>query len=185
MTDDLPPQISALVSEFTVLRQRVEEMFQQHPADRLSAKPYPARWSATECVSHLNLTTKMYVPLIHSEIRRAREQRIEGSGPFAMDWVGRFLAWFLEPPYRVRSRTVAGAVPVGARSAAVVLEEFKALNAQLISLLIETRGLALDSVTVASPFNGRMKYNLYSVFHILAAHERRHLWQAEQALNRR
>jgi hypothetical protein len=185
MTDDHQPQITALVADFNGLQQRVVEMFRQYPPERLSARPAPARWSATECISHLNLTTKLYVPLLHSEIRRAREQRLEGDGPYSMDWVGRFLRWFLEPPYRLRSRTVPGALPVGARSPAVVLEEFKALNAQLVSLLTEARGLALDSITVASPFNGRMKYNLYSVFHVIAAHERRHLWQAEQALGPR
>ena len=35
---------------------------------------------------------------------------------------------------------------------------------------------------IVSPFDKRVRYNLVSAFHILAAHERRHLWQAEQAV---
>lgn len=40
--------------------------------------------------------------------------------------------------------------------------------------------LPLDRIKIASPFDRRFKYNLFSFFHILLAHERRHLWQAER-----
>ena len=33
------------------------------------------------------------------------------------------------------------------------------------------------------PFDSRVKYNVYSAFLIVAAHQRRHLWQAEQAID--
>ena len=41
---------------------------------------------------------------------------------------------------------------------------------------------ALEKATITSPFSKRMRYNAYSCFQVLAARERRHLWQAEQAL---
>jgi hypothetical protein len=182
MPDELQPQIAGLIDEVTALQQRVEAMFRAHAADRLALRPAPNRWSPAECISHLNLTAKMYVPLLHTEIRRARDQRIESNGPFTLDWTGRFLTWFLEPPYRVRTRTLPAATPVGARSPAVVFEESRALHAQIASLMQEANGIALDQVVVTSPFSGRLKYNLYSVFRVITAHERRHLWQAEQVL---
>ena len=43
------------------------------------------------------------------------------------------------------------------------------------------RGLPIGRVGVVSPFNGRMKYNLFAALSILARHQHRHLWQAEQA----
>ena len=39
-----------------------------------------------------------------------------------------------------------------------------------------------DKVKLVSPFNARLKYNALAAFRILAAHQRRHLWQAERAL---
>jgi hypothetical protein len=39
-------------------------------------------------------------------------------------------------------------------------------------------GLDLNRLRLASAFNPRLKYNLFSRFHVLAAHERRRLWQA-------
>ncbi len=48
--------------------------------------------------------------------------------------------------------------------------------------LVEADGLQLDAIRVASLFNARVRYNLLSYFLVTLAHERRHLWQAEQAL---
>jgi len=35
-------------------------------------------------------------------------------------------------------------------------------------------------VRVTSPFNARVRYNLYACFTILPRHQHRHLWQAER-----
>jgi hypothetical protein len=45
-------------------------------------------------------------------------------------------------------------------------------------------GLPLGSVRITSPFDPRLRYNLYSCLTILPRHQHRHLWQAEQALER-
>jgi hypothetical protein len=99
-----------------------------------------------------------------------------------MDWTGKILSWFLEPPYRMRGKTIPDAVPDRPRPPEPVLEEFRALNVQLVSLLEEGGNLAMNDIRIVSPFNGKTRYNLYSTFHILTAHERRHLWQAEKVL---
>ena len=43
-------------------------------------------------------------------------------------------------------------------------------------------GLAIDKVKIPSPFNSRVRYSVWSSLVVTAAHERRHLWQAERAL---
>ena len=44
------------------------------------------------------------------------------------------------------------------------------------------RGFAIYRVKLVSPFAEKMKYNAYSAFVLITAHNRRHLWQAAQAL---
>jgi hypothetical protein len=63
-----------------------------------------------------------------------------------------------------------------------VLEDFLESQKVMFSRVERANGLALDQVKVASPFKESVKYNMYSLFWILAAHQRRHIWQAEQAL---
>ena len=45
----------------------------------------------------------------------------------------------------------------------------------------QARGLVIDRVEMTSPFDRRVRYNLYSGLRAVAAHQRRHLWLGEQA----
>jgi hypothetical protein len=62
-----------------------------------------------------------------------------------------------------------------------VLQGFLDRQQGIIQNLRKSRGLAVDSVKIASPFSQRVYYSVWSSFVVTAAHERRHLWQAEQA----
>jgi hypothetical protein len=85
-----------------------------------------------------------------------------------------------EPPVRVRMKTPAPFVPPRVDPIPDVLERFDYLQGELLQRLDRGNGLALDRQKVTSPFNVRVKYNLYSTFRIITAHQRRHLWQAER-----
>ena len=60
------------------------------------------------------------------------------------------------------------------------LERFDYLQQQMQMRIDRSAGLALDRLRLVSPFNAHVKYNLYATFCIIATHQRRHLWQAEQ-----
>ena len=64
------------------------------------------------------------------------------------------------------------------------LERFDYLQQEVQVRIDRSAGLALDRLRVVSPFDSRIKYNLYAAFCLLAAHQRRHLWQAEQLKQR-
>jgi hypothetical protein len=70
------------------------------------------------------------------------------------------------------------------RAKADAFGEFAALQSKLIDTLHEARDLDLRKIKLTSPFDKRVRYNLYSAFRIITAHQRRHLWQAEQAVAR-
>jgi len=61
-----------------------------------------------------------------------------------------------------------------------VLERFDYLQGELLVRIDRAQGLPLERLRVVSPFNARVKYNLYSALKLIPVHQRRHLWQAEQ-----
>jgi hypothetical protein len=63
-----------------------------------------------------------------------------------------------------------------------VAAEFQSLVEQIARHLRSGDGLALDQIQIHSPFAENMKYNLYSALVIIPAHNRRHLCQADRAL---
>lgn len=146
-----------------------------------TVRPHPSSWSASECIAHLNLSTELFLPVLGPTIDDAQKRKLVAKKPPKMDLLGRVLRWFLEPPIRQRMKTSAPFVPKSIRAKAESFAEFVALQNQLIDLARAARGLDLG-LRIVSPFDKRVKYNLYSAFRIVAAHQRRHLWQAEQAV---
>jgi hypothetical protein len=149
-----------------------------------TVRPEPGRWSAAECLAHLSISTDLFLPVLRKAISESKKGTAKKP---KMDLLGRILRWFLEPPIRQRVKTSAPFVPKSVRAKADAFGEFAALQEKLMDVLRDAREADL-SQKIVSPFDKRVKYNLYSAFRIVAAHERRHLWQAEQtvaALRRR
>ena len=149
--------------------------------DALMRRPATDDWSPAECLTHLSLTAYIFKPLLDQAIDAARAHGVRGAGPYRMDLLGRVMRWIMEPPYRVRTKSAPTVAPVEVGPPERVLPAFLAAQDVLIESLDAADGVALDRTTIISPFNRRLRYNLLSMFAILAAHERRHLWQAERA----
>lgn len=98
--------------------------------------------------------------------------------------MGWLLCWVAEPPVRFGIKTTAPFVPVGVEPKDRVLNDFDTLQDQLILCLGEASGLDLGRLRIVSPFDSRIKYNLYSCLRVSPAHQRQHLWQAEQVVRR-
>jgi DinB superfamily len=175
-------QIDTVIDEIRAAQERLHRLVESTPDDRWDRRIDPARWSVAECVEHLNLTGRAYVPLIGAAIEEAR--RIGGAAParYRRDPLGWLLWCTMGPPVRLRTRTTAPFVPSGSTRRDALVAEFDRLQALQIELARSADGLPLQRVRVASPFDPRVKYNLYACLTLLAPHQQRHLWQAEQLL---
>ena len=171
-------QLDEVKAQFDAATARARQLLTGNSADVLTRRPQADRWSPADCVAHLTLTNQHYPPLL----RGALEQAPAGDGPYGMDFRGRMLRWILEPPYRSGVKTMPSMEPQAGEPPEQVLAAFLASQEEILRLLVAARGKALEKATITSPFSKRMRYNAYSCFQVLAAHERRHLWQAEQVL---
>jgi hypothetical protein len=174
--------IEILESELNAATDRARALVDNTPARLFTVRPSLTQWSAAECLSHLSISTEMFLPVLRKAADDARSRGLTGNGAPTMDLLGRILKWFLEPPVRSRMKTTAAFVPRSIRAKAEAFAEFSILQSQLIDLLRSTRDLPIGKVKIISPFDSRVRYNIYSAFRIVAAHQRRHLWQAEQAV---
>jgi hypothetical protein len=153
-------------------------------ADALVRRPAPTRWSAAECLAHLNLSIDPYFPAWHEALARLDGRSVPPEHRYRLDFWGWALTWTLEPPPRFRFRAPAAFHPVEIEEAAAILTAFLDHQQRLLEVIDLAAGKPVDGVTIASPFDprGRVRYSVWSSFCVTAAHERRHLWQAEQAL---
>jgi len=176
------PQLEAIVAEFNNGSERLHRLAGSIPDERWGKRPRPDAWSVGECVAHLNLTTAAFRPLVEKAIDEARRlPRTSATSRFRRGLVGGLLWRALGKPGRFRTKTAAAFVPGGAGSPVETIREFDRLQREQIEWVRAADGLPLTSVRLASPFDRRVRYNLFAALSILARHQQRHLWQAEQA----
>ncbi|MEZ4413736.1 MAG: DinB family protein [Gemmatimonadales bacterium] len=172
-------QLEEIATEFREASTRLHRLRDTVPADQWGVRNDPDRWSVSECIEHLNLTSAAFEPLLAAGIAQARK------APASPRRYRRgFLGWALwkmtGPDARGRVQTAPAFVPASAPPAEAVTAEFERWQDVLLALLASADGLPIDKVTMTSPFNARMKYNIYAGFSAIPRHQHRHLQQAER-----
>jgi hypothetical protein len=176
----LQPELAAVKHELLDARERARALAEATGAALFAVRPAAGRWSVSECLGHLNITSERMIPALDDAVRALRDQDLKAAGPMHRDVVGWLLCRFLEPPYRIRTRTPEPFVPRQGEPMAEVLERFDYLQGELLVRVDRAAGLALDRIKVASVFDPRVKYNALSAFAVIPVHQRRHLFQADR-----
>ncbi len=175
------PQLAEIKTQLDAASQKVDSIVRSLSFEQLEMRPQPDEWSIAECLVHLNLSSEAEINVLSDACKQMPTKQTFADKQFKMDLLGRFLKWTLEPPmFLSRLKTTEMFQPIDAEPLGEVLPTFLALREQLKACADAADGLPLDRIKVVSPFNTKVKYNLLSCFHILLAHERRHLWQAER-----
>jgi hypothetical protein len=170
-----PDQLAEMRQQFESCSAAAEQLVKSLAQDDLMKRPSNQGWSVAECIQHLTATNHLYLPILEASLPHAPA----GCGPYKMDWKGRLLKWVLEPPYRSKVKTMPSLEPK-IKDARRVLSDFLASQQQFLEAMARWNGRALGKVVITSPFNKRLRYNIYSLFNVVAAHQRRHLWQAQR-----
>ena len=174
-------QLARIQTELTEALRRANAVAGLSPESIWPTRPAPSQWSVAECLIHLNLTSRAFLPLIDEAISRGREQTLLKKRRYRMDVMGRIL--WLVSTVSVPLKTTQPFVPARGERRDSVLSEFRALQDQVIGCLGRAEGLDLWGLRIISPFDARIKYNLYSCLRLIPAHQRQHLRQAEQAIH--
>jgi DinB family protein len=174
------PQLEAIVTDFEAARARLHALDGRLNPDAWLRRPSAEQWSPAECVAHLNLTAEAMLPRLRAALEQARRL---GPAPerYRRDLMG-WLIWKSQTPgSRVKIKTQPSFVPTGNQPPSEIVANFDQRHADLIDLTRQCDGVPIDRVKIASPFNEKARYNLYSALTITATHNFRHLLQAERA----
>lgn len=146
-------------------------------------RPAPGAWSIAECLAHLNVTGQFYLPRIDRRIREATAAGALGEGPFRYGPLAKMFVRGMEPPAKLKFKAPKILAPMPEHLLSVIGPAFLTLQEQFVERLRAARRVDLRRVKVPSPVSRFFRINLGLVFPLIAAHERRHLWQAHQVRN--
>jgi DinB superfamily len=180
----LSPEIDDLRRQFEHLSAEADALVAPLTDAQFHWRPTPTAWSVAQCIEHLNVTARVYLPFLDEAIANAIRRGLYAPGPYRYNWIGRLFVYSLEPPARVRTRSPAAFHPLGDRPRREVMAGFRAYQVQYIDRLRQANGIDLARARVRSPAPYWVRLPLGSAFALTTAHERRHLWQARRVIER-
>jgi len=176
----LTPALAELDRQFAAAKEEASALVNGLNESQFNWRPDAHAWSIAECLQHLNIVGDRYVHVLERTLAEARVQGAKGQGPFGYGWLGNWILVNTEPPPKRKVKAPRSFTPVYGQPITAVLPTFLHLQEQLAQQLEQANGLDLARVKVPAPGFGPVKLNLHVTFAWIAAHERRHLWQARQ-----
>ena len=174
-----------LLDAFDANRRRVESLAAGLSRAHFNWRPEPGRWSIAHCIAHLNVVNGQDLAPIAEAIRAGRSAGLTGAPPFEYGPVSRWFVRSMEPPVRSRLKAPKSYQPPPESDPAATVAEYLRIADELRRLLESSEGLDLRRVKTSLPalppvLRAIVRMPLGARFSLIAAHDRRHLWQAEQ-----
>jgi hypothetical protein len=174
----LSAEIDAFRRDYESLSNEADVLVAPLTDEQFLWKPSPDYWSVGQCIDHLNVAARLYLPALDEGIASAIRRGLYGPGPYRYNWIGRLMVASVAPPPRFRVKTPRAYEPMHDRRRQEVMCAFRAYQVQYVDRLRQANGLDIARARVASPVLRWLRLPLGSAFALTIAHERRHLLQA-------
>jgi hypothetical protein len=180
MAGALPPDLEPIARQIEAADREARDVVAGLDDARANWQPRGgASWSVAQCLDHLAVANATYVEAMAEAAARARGRGHSRRGPVSPGLFASLFIRELEPPVRRRMRNPRVIAPTSALPAAEALSRFLRSQDGVRRLLDEAKDLDL-SVRFANPYVPGLSWRLQAGFLIVAAHDRRHLWQARR-----
>lgn len=174
------PAIADQIGQFDAADREAASLIASLTAEQAAWSRERGCWSVLDCLRHTSIAARFYLTRIEPAIARGWECGITSPGPYRYNAFDRFVVRQLEPPYRFKTRTGPMYQPRGAKQPDEVLAEFVGAHEQVRDAIRRADGLDLARIRFRHPHLFLLTFSLGSGFESVAAHARRHLWQARQ-----
>lgn len=137
-------------------------------------------WSIAQCLDHLATANEVYGRAIRLAVDSARQAGRRGGGPIASTAFGRWFIASLEPPVKRRTRAPGKIAPRSTDSREEIMAAYYAAHDALRASLRDCAEIDVNRATFPNPFIPLVRMRVGTGLRVIAAHDRRHLWQARQ-----
>jgi len=178
--ETLGPDLSELYRQFQAINQDTHQLLNSLTDTEFNWHPKPGKWSMAQCFDHLIVTGHLSLTNIQAAISEARSRGLSGEGPFHYGLVEKWFVRLMEPPPIIRFKAPKVYAPPPDRALAEIGPAFFSMQDQILDSLRQADGIDLARAKVRNPVTNLLKLSVGQEFAFTAAHERRHLWQAQQ-----
>lgn len=140
-------------------------------------------WSVAECLAHIAATNRAVGDAMKDAVdRRIAGRPATGGGLPLPGFAAHMIAKSLEPPPKFKAKAAAGTRPEGPTYDAGILDTYIASHEKLLAVLKKGGALHLSAMNFKHPVLP-VRVPVDAGLAMMAAHDRRHLWQAGQVVS--
>jgi DinB superfamily len=172
------PEIQKLLDDFDAADRDARAVAEGLSESQGTWRAEPGTWSIAECLDHLAVSNRVYIEAMRGPAERARARGRMRRRPALPGVLGGWFVRSLEPPVQFKVKNPKKSTPRPSPPLADALEAFLASQEEVRRLLRGVADLDLTGTRFPNPYVTAIAWSLATGFHVLAAHDRRHLWQA-------
>lgn len=174
----LPTGLQDLLDQVDACEADADRLVADLDDEAVNWTPPTGGWSVGQCLSHLALMNDFYLrgwPDALAEAARAERGPFRGLHPTPF---GRWFVWSMEPPYRLKGKTVQPATPGPLVARETLMDNYKRSHETYRHLVRGAAAVDINRVVGPNVIVTQVRMRLSTVLLIIPAHDRRHLWQA-------
>jgi hypothetical protein len=178
----LPPDLTALINSLDLVDQSVRRLTDPLTEAQFNWQPHGGRgWSIAQCLDHLRAGSAIYLRPLIAAADTARANGLRRDGPLrAGGLLSRWFVSMMGPKPRLKLKAPGKIAPGSRFEKAATVAAFLATQVEVRDYVLKTADLDLNAVRFANPLVRGIRFTAATGLLVLEAHNRRHVWQAEQ-----
>jgi hypothetical protein len=178
-------ELGMLVTEIDANLSHAETITHGLTNAQFNWRPEAGRWSIAECVSHLVIVDRGDIAPLRAAIEKGRAQNQTGEGPYEYGFLARKFVSSMDLPVKKKFKAPKYYAPPPESELEKTMAEYRRTAGEIRALAISANGLHLGKLKSELPqlpgvLRAIIKMPLGARLALMVAHDRRHLWQAEQ-----
>jgi hypothetical protein len=162
--------------------ERAKKSFSHLSDTQLNWKHHPDSWSVGECLSHLVNSNRLYLDKIENTLN-SFPTSCEKDITYKQSFMGKLISEGVDPTNLKKVKTFKVFFPDKSAIQNKIIDEYVKSSEKLIELAGKMEYLDLEKIKLSSPANILIRLNLGDPLIIIPKHDKRHLNQAEKAMN--
>lgn len=172
-----------LTNQVLALRVLSHQRLRPLNSEQLNRRPGYDKWSAAQCLEHLNIVGGYYLPSLKARLRLAQASGSAAGAQVRSGWLGRYFTATSQRSNGLGDnllRRPKQFSPTGTRLTGTVVEAFNRQLDELLRLLLLARQVDAGAVRVPNPLYPWLRLRLTDVLEALVTHMQRYVKLAEQ-----
>ena len=176
----LTATLDSIMAALDATEVEARELVNGLSAEQGNWHPQPGVWSICECLDHLGIMNTVYAGALKNAVATSADRY---KRPTQLIAPGLLSQWFLQSsdaPPRRKFRAPREIVPSQNGNPVELLQAFLKSHELVREVIQGARSVDVNRLRFKNPFIGAIRFTVGTGLMVINAHDRRHLWQAEQ-----